>query len=144
VIPLESLAFSPDSGFRQIQDNNDIQSTHNKIGPSLAAQVAAKRYFRGNAAPPYAATCIIDVSFTKKRLANDMNGNANAKWQRKDNSFLFSCNFGCKMSRVAAKIASHNVNVHTDEANRHTFMSFAYFQFTISSVKGISLFFTLN
>ena len=53
-------SFSLVNGLRQIIVKSAIQAAHSRIGPSLAAQVAAKRYFRGNSSPPYHATKCID------------------------------------------------------------------------------------
>ena len=53
---LDSIFSDSLIGFLQIQAKRVNHKTHINSGPSLAAQVAAKRYLSGNASPPNATT----------------------------------------------------------------------------------------
>ena len=74
---MDSVVF-PCIGLRHIHDNRESQTTHIRIGPSRAAQVAAKRYSNGNDSPPKATTYCIEVSLTINLLTRAKNGKARA------------------------------------------------------------------
>ena len=70
----------PCIGLRHIHDSNESHTTHIRMGPSRAAQVAAKRYLNGNDSPPKATTYCIEVSLTINLLTRAKNGNARQTW----------------------------------------------------------------
>ena len=109
---LEDSLLRPTIGFRQIHVSIVNQTTHIKMGPSRAAQVAAKRYYSGRSAPPNAATYCIVVSFTRNLLARAKKGSIIHKWAKIDNGLLDLCKFGLTMRQVAAIAAIQIVAPH--------------------------------